>query len=279
VTSADAEEDEKERIRSETNIIKARTSLKKAAQKAKSDARKSEASVQEQRQVEDTSMIPKGAVNGKNFVAGFVASALKTVATLGGAEVLRRREEADRDAAKARLLSKLVDVDGGRECSQETIERINEEIVALESLNPTKKGAKSTLMLGLWSCAFTNCPQILGTQGINMIKQKGATTFFTYDLDTERCEIDRGWPLRRLRATMSYKNDSSFELAIPPAPMSQVFGISLSNEERNYSALTVTYLDSDVQICRGRDETVYIFVQNDPMHRLDGANMVDAQWN
>ena len=270
-TSTDAEEDEKERIRSETNIIKARTSLKKAAQKAKSDARKSEkeARVQEKRQVEETGVTTKDAVNGANLFAGFVASALKTVATLGGAEVLRRRQEADRDASKARLLLELVDVDGGRECSPDTLERINEAIATLEALNPTKKGAKSTLMLGLWSCAFTNCPQILGTEGINMMKQKGATTFFSYDLDTERCEIDRGWPLRRLRASVSYRTDSSFELDIPLAPISKVFGISLSNEERNYSALTVTYLDPDMQICRGRDDTVYVFVQNDPTHRLD----------
>jgi hypothetical protein len=102
-----------------------------------------------------------------------------------------------------------------------------------------------------------------------MMKQKGATTFFSYDLDTERCEIDRGWPLRRLRASVSYRTDSSFELDIPLAPISKVFGISLSNEERNYSALTVTYLDPDMQICRGRDDTVYVFVQNDPTHRLD----------
>ena len=277
-TSNDAEEDEKERIRSETNIIKARTSLKKAAQKAKSDARKSEkeARVQEKRQVEETGVTTKDAVNGANLFAGFVASALKTVATLGGAEVLRRRQEADRDASKARLLSELVDVDGGRECSPDTLERINEQIATLEALNPTRKGAKSTLMLGLWSCAFTNCPQILGTEGINMIKQKGATTFFSYDLDTERCEIDRGWPLRRLRASVSYTTDSSFELDIPLAPISKVFGISLSNEERNYSALTVTYLDPDMQICRGRGDTVYVFVQNDPMHRLDVAGMVDV---
>jgi len=120
-------------------------------------------------------------------------------------------------------------------------------------------------MLGRWSCAFTNSAQILGTD--NFIKQNGPV-FFSFDIETQRCEIQRSWPALVERATLKTTRDGSkFDLNIE---QSKVLGIPLPsrNIERDYSSLEVTYLDPDLAVCRGCDDTVYIFIQNDPSYRL-----------
>ena len=251
-TQEEQDEDAREFIRSETNKIMARTSLQNAADKAQRDAKKSDS----------------------DFL-GMFTSALK----LGG---LGKRGSAEVDAAKARLLAMLLNVDGGRDCSSDVLSRIMNQVEVLEGLNPTKKCAKSPLMLGLWSCAFTNCPQILGTQGgLNMtaLRQKNAVTFFCYDTDAGLCEIDRGWPLRRLRATVSYSSDeSSLELDIPrDIGVLGALGWSPPSENRNYSSLQVTFLDGDLKICRGRNDMVYVFVQNDSTFRLERADQLSSK--
>lgn len=241
------EEDQAARdfIRSETNKITARTSLKKAAAKAAKDAKKS----------------------NTNIVDVF-ASALKSVSNI---DTPQRR--AERDAAKSRLLALLVNADGGRDCDDDTMSRLMSQVKILEASNPTKKSARSPLMLGLWSCAFTNCPQILGTQqGLSMsaLRQKNAVAFFRYNLDAATFEIDRGWPMRRLSGKMSYRDDSSVELDIPKdTGLFGAIGMSLSSEKRNYTRLTVSYIDTDLKICRGRNDTIYIFVNNDPTYRSE----------
>lgn len=253
-TQEEQDEDAREFIRSETNKIMARTSLQNAADKAQRDAKKSDS----------------------DFL-GMFTSALK----LSIKTPLGKRGSAERDAAKARLLAMLLNVDGGRDCSPDVLSRIMNQVEVLEGLNPTKKCAKSPLMLGLWSCAFTNCPQILGTQGgLNMtaLRQKSAVTFFCYDVNAGLCEIDRGWPLRRLRATVSYSSDeSSLELDIPrDTGVLGALGWSPPSENRNYSALQVTFLDGDVKICRGRNDMVYVFVQNDSAFRLEQADKLSS---
>lgn len=245
-TQEEQDEDAREFIRSETNKIMARTSLQNAADKAQRYAKKSDS----------------------DFL-GMFTSVLK----LSMATPLGKRGSAERDAAKARLLAVLLNVDGGRDCSPDVLSRVMSQVEVLERLNPTKKCAKSPLMLGLWSCAFTNCPQILGTQGgLNMtaLRQKNAVTFFSYDINAGLCEIDRGWPLRRLRATVSFSSDeSSLNLDIPrDTGVLGALGWSPPSENRNYSALQVTFLDEDLKICRGRNDMVYVFVQNDSAFRL-----------
>lgn len=257
------EEDEIERIRSETNIINARTSLKKAAQKAVSDASAAKKAVSTP-SAEETA---ESEQDGRGLF-GFIASAMKTVSALRSPEAIKRQKDAARAAAKANLLAQVVNSDGGRDCPSETMSRIMEQVRILENSNPTTKGARSTLMLGRWSCSFTNSPELLGTEGLNIVKRSGPV-FFCYDLDTERCEIDRGWPLRRLRAQMTYTSNAAFNLEIPSA---RVLGISMPAKTlRDYSSLTVTYLDLDLQICRGLNDTIYVFIQNDPLYRMDAS--------
>ena len=257
------EEDEIERIRSETNIINARTSLKKAAQRAQSDASAAKKAVNTT-STEETA----GSEQGGRGLLGFIASAMKTVSALRSPEAIKRQEDAVRAAAKANLLAQVVNSDGGRDCPSETMSRIMEQVRVLENSNPTKKGARSTLMLGRWSCSFTNSPELLGTEGLNIVKRSGPV-FFCYDLDTERCEIDRGWPLRRLCAQMTYTSNAAFDLEIPSA---RVLGISMpAKSQRDYSSLIVTYLDLDLQICRGLNDTIYVFIQNDPLYRMDAS--------
>ena len=257
------EEDEIERIRSETNIINARTSLKKAAQKAVSDASAAKKAVSTPSAEETAESEQEG-----RGLFGFIASAMKTVSALRSPEAIKRQKDAARAAAKANLLAQVVNSDGGRDCPSETMSRIMEQVRILENSNPTTKGARSTLMLGRWSCSFTNSPELLGTEGLNIVKRSGPV-FFCYDLDTERCEIDRGWPLRRLRAQMTYTNNAAFDLEIPSA---RVLGISMpAKTQRDYSSLTVTYLDLDLQICRGLNDTIYVFIQNDPLYRMDAS--------
>ena len=257
------EEDEIERIRSETNIINARTSLKKAAQKAVSDASAAKKAANNP-SAEETA---ESEQDGRGLF-GFIASAMKTVSALRSPEAIKRQKDAARAAAKANLLAQVVNSDGGRDCPSETMSRIMEQVRILENSNPTAKGARSTLMLGRWSCSFTNSPELLGTEGLNIVKRSGPV-FFCYDLDTERCEIDRGWPLRRLRAQMTYTNNAAFDLEIPSA---RVLGISMpAKTQRDYSSLTVTYLDLDLQICRGLNDTIYVFIQNDPLYRMDAS--------
>lgn len=259
--------DERERIRSETNKVKAQTSLKKAVEKASKDAKQSQlvadkaAIDQEEESFEQKT--------DSNDIFGFVKTAFERMTSLSMTDAGRKQNAANRDKTKSFLLTELIDANGGRNCSPDSLSRINGLVEILEELNPTKKPAQSTLMLGLWNCVFTDCPQLLGDEGLGTMRSKDAATFFAYDLKTERCEIDRGWPLRTLRANVTYTSDTSFELDIPQAKL-PVLGISspLSAQERNYSTLTVTYLDSDIQVCRGAEDKIYVFVQNDPDYRL-----------
>lgn len=250
--------DEHERIRSETNKIKARTSLKQAVEKANEDAKQSQLVADEAAIDQDEESFEQQTDSGDIF--GFVKTAFERMASLSMTDAGRKQNEANRDKTKSFLLTELIDAKGGRSCSPDSLSRISGLVEILEELNPTKKPAQNPLMLGLWNCVFTDCPQLLGTM-------RDATTFFVYDLETGRCEIDRGWPLRRLRADVVYTSDTSFELDIPQA---KLLGISspLSAQERNYSTLTVTYLDADIQVCRGGEDNIYVFVQNDPDHRL-----------
>ena len=257
--SADGDDaDERERIRSETNKIKARTSLKQAVEKANEDAKQSQLVADEAAIDQDEESFEQQTDSGDIF--GFVKTAFERMASLSMTDAGRKQNEANRDKTKSFLLTELIDAKGGRNCSPDSLSRISGLVEILEELNPTKKPAQNPLMLGLWNCVFTDCPQLLGTM-------RDATTFFVYDLETGRCEIDRGWPLRRLRADVVYTRDTSFELDIPQA---KLLGISspLSAQERNYSTLTVTYLDADIQVCRGGEDNIYVFVQNDPDHRL-----------
>jgi len=259
--------DERERIRSETNKVKAQTSLKKAVEKASKDAKQSQlvadkaAIDQEEESFEQKT--------DSNDIFGFVKTAFERMTSLSMTDAGRKQNAANRDKTKSFLLTELIDANSGRNCSPDSLSRINGLVEILEELNPTKKPAQSTLMLGLWNCVFTDCPQLLGDEGLGTMRSKDAATFFAYDLKTERCEIDRGWPLRTLRANVTYTSDTSFELDIPQAKL-PVLGISspLSAQERNYSTLTVTYLDSDIQVCRGAEDKIYVFVQNDPDYRL-----------
>ena len=250
--------DERERIRSETNKIKARTSLKKAVEKANEDAKQSQLVADEAAIDQDEESFEQQTDSSDIF--GFVKTAFERMASLSMTDAGRKQNEANRDKTKSFLLTELIDAKGGRSCSPDSLSRISSLVEILEELNPTKKPAQNPLMLGLWNCVFTDCPQLLGTM-------RDATTFFVYDLETGRCEIDRGWPLRRLRADVVYTSDTSFELDIPQV---KLLGISspLSAQERNYSTLTVTYLDADIQVCRGGEDNIYVFVQNDPDHRL-----------
>ena len=111
------------------------------------------------------------------------------------------------------------------------------------------------------------------------LRQKNAVTFFCYDTDSGLCEIDRGWPLRRLRATVSYSSDeSSLELDIPrDTGVLGALGWSPPSENRNYSSLQVTFLDGDLKICRGRNDMVYVFVQNDSTFRLERADQLSSK--
>lgn len=259
--------DERERIRSETNKIKAQTSLKKAVEKANKDAKQSQlvadkAAIDQEEEIFDQK-------TDSNDIFGFVKTAFERMTSLSMTDAGRKQNAANRDKTKSFLLTELIGANGGRNCSPDSLSRINGLVEILEELNPTKKPAQSPLMLGLWNCVFTDCPQLLGDEGLGTMRSKEAATFFAYDLKTERCEIDRGWPLRTLRANVTYTSDTSFELDIPQAKL-PVLGISspLSAQERNYSTLTVTYLDSDIQVCRGAEDTIYVFVQNDPDYRL-----------
>ena len=68
---------------------------------------------------------------------------------------------------------------------------------------------------------------------------------------------------------MTYTNNAAFDLEIPSA---RVLGISMpAKTQRDYSSLTVTYLDLDLQICRGLNDTIYVFIQNDPLYRMDAS--------
>ena len=253
--ASDAES--KERAKAE--MIVAKTSLKKAIVKAEVDAKNAEAAVKED-EAKDAA-----AAKAPSGLFGFVASAFKTVSAMTSAESIQRQREAERATAKANVLSRVVYCDGGRSCTPDTFARIQEQIKALESKNPTKRPAASSLMLGRWSCAFTNSSQILGTD--NFIKQNGPV-FFSFDIETQRCEIQRSWPALVERATMTTTRDGTkLDLNIE---QSKVLGIPLPqrNVERDYSSLEVTYLDLDLAVCRGCDEKVYVFIQNDPSYRL-----------
>jgi len=252
--------------RAKEEMIVARTSLKKAIAKAEDDAKVAKAAVKEVEAKDAAAKLPSIGL------FGFMASAFKTVTALTSPEGIERQREAERATAKANVLSRVVYCDGGRDCTPDTFERIQKQIKELEAKNPTRKPAASALMLGRWSCAFTNSTQILGTD--QFIKQNGPV-FFSFDIETQRCEIQRSWPALVERATMTTRDGAKIDLSIE---QSKVLGIPLPsrNNERDYSSLEVTYLDFDLAVCRGRDETVYVFIQNDPNFRLSADGTLKA---
>ena len=249
--------DERERIRSETNKIKARTSLKQAVEKANEDAKQSQLVADEAAIDQDEESFEQQTDSSDIF--GFVKTAFERMASLSMTDAGRKQNEANRDKTKSFLLTELIDAKGGRNCSPDSLSRISGLVEILEELNPTKKPAQNPLMLGLWNCVFTDCPQLLGTM-------RDATTA-ARATSRDRALRDRS-RLATAKASSGRRVHERhlFELDIPQAKLLGISSPSIRARKKLFN-LTLTYLDADIQVCRGEDN-IYVFVQNDPDHRL-----------
>jgi hypothetical protein len=210
-------------------------------------------------------------------IGGFFAAALQTVSRLASPEAQRKRADAERASAKASLLAAVVSTNIGRDCDANQLAAVRAATLQLESLNPTKAPAKSTLMRGRWSAVFTNSRQLLGMDKILQLTRQSGPVYMAHDLEESRSEWQYTWPVKVERANLKVNEaGNGFSMSFEQTKIFGLFGMPGSSKAKEYGELEITYLDLDMMLARGENQTVYVFVQTNSNYRIGDLNSGDV---
>jgi hypothetical protein len=210
-------------------------------------------------------------------IGGFFAAALQTVSRLASPEAQKKRAEAERAAAKASLLATVVATNIGRECDAAQLSAVQAATLELEALNPTKRPATSSLLRGRWSAVFTNSRQLLGMdKKLSLTKQSGPV-YMAHDVEESRSEWQYTWPVKVERAALSVTNEGyGLFMSFEQTKLFGLFGMPGAGKAKEYGDLEITYLDLDMMLARGANQTVYVFVQTNSNYRIGDLDSGDV---
>ena len=212
-------------------------------------------------------------------IGGFFAAALQTVSRItgGSPEVRIKQLAAERAGAKASLLAVVVSTNLGRDCEPGFLSATLEKARVLETLNPTAKPAKSSLMRGRWSAVFTNSKQLLGMNKSFVLTRQSGPVYMAHDLDSLKSEWQYTWPDKIERARLAVGEDGTkLSMNFEQTKIFGLFSLPKPSKPKEYGELEITYLDLDMMLCRGANATLFVFVQTNTNYRIGNADSADG---
>ena len=219
-------------------------------------------------------------------IGGFFAAALQTVSRLASPEARTKQAAAERASAKASLLATLVSTNIGRDCDAVQLSAVLEQALLLEALNPTKTPVKSTLLRGRWSAVFTNSRQLLGMDKKITLTRQSGPVYAAFDVDGLRSEWQYTWPVKVERANLSRDKNSggnsvntlgnTLKMSFEQTLIFGLFSAPGSKKPKEYGSLEITYLDLDMMLARGQNQTIYVFVQTNSNYRIGDLDSSDV---
>jgi Cof subfamily protein (haloacid dehalogenase superfamily) len=212
-------------------------------------------------------------------IGGFFAAALQTVSRItgGSPEVRIKQLAAERAGAKASLLAVVVSTNLGRDCEPGFLSATLEKARVLETLNPTAKPAKSSLMRGRWSAVFTNSKQLLGMDKSFVLTRQSGPVYMAHDLDSLKSEWQYTWPDKIERARLAVGEDGTkLSMNFEQTKIFGLFSLPKPSKPKEYGELEITYLDLDMMLCRGANAILFVFVQTNTNYRIGNADSADG---
>ena len=210
-------------------------------------------------------------------IGGFFAAALQTVSRLASPEARKKRAEAERAAAKASLLATVVSTNIGRDCDAAQLSAVQAATLELEALNPTKRPAASALLRGRWSAVFTNSRQLLGMDKKLSLTRQSGPVYMAHDVEESRSEWQYTWPVKVERASLRVTGEGNgLSMSFEQTKLFGLFGMPGAGKAKEYGELEITYLDLDVMLARGANQTVYVFVQTNSNYRIGDLDSGDV---
>ena len=210
-------------------------------------------------------------------IGGFFAAALQTVSQLASPEARKKRAEAERAAAKASLLATVVPTNIGRDCDATQLSAVQAATLELEALNPTKRPAMSSLLRGRWSAVFTNSRQLLGMDKKLSLTRQSGPVYMAHDVEESRSEWQYTWPVKVERASLRVTGEGNgLSMSFEQTKLFGLFGMPGAGKAKEYGELEITYLDLDVMLARGANQTVYVFVQTNSNYRIGDLDSGDV---
>jgi Cof subfamily protein (haloacid dehalogenase superfamily) len=210
-------------------------------------------------------------------IGGFFAAALQTVSRLASPEARKKRAEAERAAAKASLLATVVSTNIGRDCDAAQLSAVQAATLELEALNPTKRPAASALLRGRWSAVFTNSRQLLGMDKKLSLTRQSGPVYMAHDVEESRSEWQYTWPVKVERASLQVTGEGNgLSMSFEQTKLFGLFGVPGAGKAKEYGELEITYLDLDVMLARGENQTVYVFVQTNSNYRIGDLDSGDV---
>ena len=226
---------------------------------------------------DDDGNSPSSALPSFASIGGFFAAALQTVSRLASPEAQRKRAEAERAAAKASLLATVVATNIGRECDAAQLSAVQAATLELEALNPTKRPATSSLLRGRWSAVFTNSRQLLGMDKKLSLTRQSGPVYMAHDVEESRSEWQYTWPVKVERASLRVTGEGyGLSMSFEQTKLFGLFGMPGAGKAKEYGDLEITYLDLDMMLARGANQTVYVFVQTNSNYRIGDLDSGDV---
>ena len=168
----------------------------------------------------------------------------------------------------------------------------------LVAVNPTAAPARSTLSNGRWNVVYTNSAQLLGLRGPSMLRPTGPLYLArprssrepqraaaaaaadgppppspvprqVFDQTRGEAQLQQSWPARRDRARLKAVTDTGHLLDFTATRLFGFLSMPTSSRNREYSYLDTLYLDLDMRVCRGANDTLYVLILDDPYYRID----------
>ena len=227
---------------------------------------------------DDSSSSPSpSALPSFGSIGGFFAAALQTVSRLASPEARKKRAEAERAAAKASLLATVVSTNIGRDCDAAQLSAVQAATLELEALNPTKRPAASSLLRGRWSAVFTNSRQLLGMDKRLSLTRQSGPVYMAHDVEESRSEWQYTWPVKVERAGLQVTGEGNgLSMSFEQTKLFGMFRMPGAGKAKEYGELEITYLDLDVMLARGANQTVYVFVQTNSNYRIGDLDSGDV---
>lgn len=199
------------------------------------------------------------------FGSLFAGIAAATVAQMRSPAAKRAERRAELLRLKSELLLLVAPLERGAAAGPEQEAQVLAAVQQLEALNPTARPMMSSFSDGRWNVVYTSSVQMLGLNKPAVLRPTGPL-YVSFNAEDSIAEIECTWPKSREFARTSMPTTSSVQLQFEQV---KVFGIPLpTNATREYSFLDTVFLDAEMRICRGGNETIYVLIQDDPTYKI-----------
>ena len=188
-----------------------------------------------------------------------------------GAEETRRGGARRRESLAA---ATVVSTNIGRDCDAARLRRAGGDARA-GGAEPTK--ARGVGVAGRWSAVFTNSRQLLGMDKKPSLTRQSGPVYMAHDVEESRSEWQYTWPVKVERASLQVTGEGNgLSMSFEQTKLFGLFGMPGAGKAKEYGELEITYLDLDVMLARGANQTVYVFVQTNSNYRIGDLDSGDV---